>query len=56
VHGEIVMVRAYERLMTYGTPEGLPKPDIQARGKDLEFHLVCYLHIVDEEKTKAEQD
>ncbi len=51
VHGEIVTVRAYERLMTLGTPEGLPKPDIQARGKDLEFHLACYLHIVDEAGT-----
>lgn len=54
-HGEIIMVRAYERLMTFGTPEGLPKRAIQARGKDLEFNLTCYLHIVDEEKTKAEQ-
>ena len=55
VHGETVMVRAYERLMTLGTPEGLPKPVLQARGKDLEFHLACYLHIVDEEQTQAEQ-
>jgi hypothetical protein len=50
-HGEAISVQGFERLMTIGTPKGLPKPAIQARGKDLEYHLASYLDIVTDDET-----
>ncbi len=49
-HGDRIVVRAYERLMTLGVPQGLQQqPVVQARSSDLEFHLACYLCIVEEQ-------
>jgi len=46
--GDHIDTRGYERIMTHGRPIDVRKAVVQARQSELEYHLTCYIDIVEE--------